>query len=184
MNSIWNRAYWWLKIKIPMSPTTGFPGGTSGKEPTCTLVQKTREMQIRSLGQEDPWRRVWWPIHHSCLENPIDRGAWRATVHGVMKSQTQLKWLSTHVGTWDYYFQQVIVSRMLTRMPGVGWQPGDITVVQRWCLHWINLLVDTHVVTATRRCIFVSIILLFRAYEGKTQGWLLSTDIPIKHDFS
>ena len=124
------------------------------------------------------------PLQYSCLENPIDRGAWRATVHGVMKSQTQLKWLSTHVGTWDYYFQQVIVSRMLTRMPGVGWQPGDITVVQRWCLHWINLLVDTHVVTATRRCIFVSIILLFRAYEGKTQGWLLSTDIPIKHDFS
>ena len=40
MNSIWNWAYWW--IKIPMSPTTGFPGGASGKEP-CTLVQKTRD---------------------------------------------------------------------------------------------------------------------------------------------
>ena len=123
------------------------------------------------------------PLQYSCLENPIDRGPWRATVHRVMKSQTRLKWLSTHVGTWDCYFQQVVVSRMLTRMPRVGWQPGDITVVQRWYLHWIHLLVDTHVVTATRRCIFVS-IMLFRAYEGKTQGWLLSTDIPIKRDFS
>ena len=31
------------------------------------------------------------PPQHSCLENPKDRGAWRATVHGVAKSQTRLK---------------------------------------------------------------------------------------------
>ena len=30
------------------------------------------------------------PLHYCCLENPIDRGAWQATVHGVAKSQTQL----------------------------------------------------------------------------------------------
>ena len=36
------------------------------------------------------------PLEYSCLENPVDRGAWRATVHKVAKSQTQLKWLSTH----------------------------------------------------------------------------------------
>ena len=30
------------------------------------------------------------PLQHSCLENPMDRGAWRATVHGVTKSQTRL----------------------------------------------------------------------------------------------
>ena len=34
------------------------------------------------------------PLQHSWLENPMDRGAWRATVHGVTKSQTQLKWLN------------------------------------------------------------------------------------------
>ena len=31
------------------------------------------------------------PLQCSCLENPMDRGAWRATVHGVTKSQTGLK---------------------------------------------------------------------------------------------
>jgi len=31
------------------------------------------------------------PLQYSCLENPMDRGAWQATVHGVTKSQTQLK---------------------------------------------------------------------------------------------
>ena len=30
------------------------------------------------------------PLQHSCLENPMDRGAWRATIHGVRKSQTRL----------------------------------------------------------------------------------------------
>ena len=36
------------------------------------------------------------PLQYSCLENPMDRGAWQATVHSVSKSQTRLKWLSTH----------------------------------------------------------------------------------------
>ena len=36
------------------------------------------------------------PLQYFCLENPMDRGTWWATVHGVTKGQTQLKWLSTH----------------------------------------------------------------------------------------
>ena len=35
-------------------------------------------------------------LQYSYLENPLDRGAWRATVHGVAKSQTRLKQLSMH----------------------------------------------------------------------------------------
>ena len=34
-------------------------------------------------------------LYYSCLENPMDRAAWRATVHGVAKSWTRLKRLST-----------------------------------------------------------------------------------------
>ena len=30
------------------------------------------------------------PLQYSCLENPIDKGAWKAIVHGIAKSQTQL----------------------------------------------------------------------------------------------
>ena len=36
------------------------------------------------------------PLQYSCLESPMDRGTWRATVHRVTKSQTQLKWLGMH----------------------------------------------------------------------------------------
>ena len=42
------------------------------------------------LGQEDPLEREWQPLQYSCLENPMDRGAWWAAVHGIAKSQTQL----------------------------------------------------------------------------------------------
>ena len=36
------------------------------------------------------------PLQYSCLGSPMDRGAWWATVHGITKSQTRLKRLSTH----------------------------------------------------------------------------------------
>ena len=36
------------------------------------------------------------PLQYAYLENPMDRGAWQATVHRVTKSQTQLKRLSTY----------------------------------------------------------------------------------------
>ena len=36
------------------------------------------------------------PLQYSCLENPMDRGAWRATVCRVAKSKTRLKQLSIH----------------------------------------------------------------------------------------
>ena len=39
------------------------------------------------------------PLQYSCLENPMDRGAWRATVQGVKKSQTRLSHTHTHTHT-------------------------------------------------------------------------------------
>ena len=42
-------------------------------------------------------RWKWQPTPVSCLENPMDRGAWRAAVHGVAQSQTRLKWCSDGV---------------------------------------------------------------------------------------
>ena len=49
-------------------------------------------MRVQSLGQEDPLeerspgREHGNPLQCSCLENPMDRGAWRAAVHGVTES--------------------------------------------------------------------------------------------------
>ena len=46
-------------------------------------------MKVRSLGWDDPLEKeIGNPLQYSSLENPMDRGAWRATVHGVSQSQT------------------------------------------------------------------------------------------------
>ena len=65
---------------------TGFPSGASGKEPTCWC--RRHETQVGSLGWEDPLEGHGHPPQYSCLENPVDRGGWRATVHGVTESGT------------------------------------------------------------------------------------------------
>ena len=45
---------------------------------------------IGSLGREDPPKKeMATHSQYSCLGNPMDRGAWQATIHGVSKSQTQ-----------------------------------------------------------------------------------------------
>ena len=46
-------------------------------------------MWVQSLGQKAPLEEEK-PTQYSCLENPMARGAWWATVHGVMKNQTHL----------------------------------------------------------------------------------------------
>ena len=46
-----------------------------------------REVRVRSQGWEDPLDKGMATLQYSCLENPMDRGAWQATVHWVTKSQ-------------------------------------------------------------------------------------------------
>ena len=55
-----------------------------------------RDLPITKLGRS-PGGEHGNPLQYSCLENPTDKGAGKATVHRVAKSQTQLKLLSTHV---------------------------------------------------------------------------------------
>ena len=49
-----------------------------------------QETQVQSLGQEDPLEEEinGNPLQYSFLENPMDRGAWWATVHRIAKSWT------------------------------------------------------------------------------------------------
>ena len=57
-------------------------------------MQETQKSLVQSLGQEDsPGEGNCNPLQYSCLGNPMDRRAWRATVNGVTQSWTRL---STH----------------------------------------------------------------------------------------
>ena len=72
---------------MPLISLLGFPGSSSGKEPACQCGR--HETQVQSLDWEDPLEKEMVnPLQYSSLENPMDRGAWRATVHRIKKSQT------------------------------------------------------------------------------------------------
>ena len=64
----------------------GFPGGSDGKESACNAGDPG---SVAGSGRS-PGEEIGNPLKHSCLENPVDRGAWRATVPGVAKSRTGL----------------------------------------------------------------------------------------------
>ena len=65
----------------------GFPGGAVVKNLPANTGDARDTISIPGLGQS-PAGGNGNPLQHSCLENPTDRGAWWATVHGVAKSQT------------------------------------------------------------------------------------------------
>ena len=71
--------------------------GSNGKESACNAGDPS---SIPWSGRS-PGGRNGNPLQYSCLENPMDRGAWWATVHGVAKSQT---WLSDWVCTYNTHY--------------------------------------------------------------------------------
>ena len=79
--SNWTELNWWAN--------EGFPRGTSGKESNCQC-RRHKRLGFNPWVGKISWRRYGNPLQHSCLENPLDRGAWWATVHGLEKSPTGL----------------------------------------------------------------------------------------------
>ena len=76
--------------------TVGLPRWLSGKESDCPCrIHKRPRDSFPGLGRSSG-EGHGHPLQYSCLENPMHRGAWRAIVHEVTKSQTRLKQLSTH----------------------------------------------------------------------------------------
>ena len=66
------------------SPGGGFPGGSNNKESACNAGDMG---SILGSGKSSGGG-YGNPLQYSCLENPMDKGAWWATVHRVTKSQT------------------------------------------------------------------------------------------------
>ena len=74
------------KKESKMAVAKGFPGGSDGKAPVCNAGDPS---SIPGSGRP-PGEGNGNPPQYSHLENPMDRGAWLATVHGVAKSWQRL----------------------------------------------------------------------------------------------
>ena len=66
---------------------SGFPGGAGGKEYTASAEDVRDERSIAGSGRFSRGSHSK-PLQYSCLESPMDRGVWRATVHRFTESQT------------------------------------------------------------------------------------------------
>ena len=85
----------------------GFPGGSVVKNPPANAEEAGDADSIPGLGRS-PGGGHSNPLGCSCLENPMDRGDWWATVHRVSKNQIQLvtehthTHAHTHTRTWGH----------------------------------------------------------------------------------
>ena len=75
-----------LYISVDLQLCQLFPGGSDGKESARSVGDLS---SIPGSGRS-PGEGNGNPLQYSCLENPMDGGAWWATVHRVTKSQTRL----------------------------------------------------------------------------------------------
>ena len=79
----------------------GFPGNTSGREPTCQYWRRRFDPWVRKI----PWGMAGHgsPLHCPYLENPVDRGAWWALVHRIAEWDTTEATKRAHMHIQDTY---------------------------------------------------------------------------------
>ena len=84
-------------VSYSTSQEWGLPRWFSGEEFTCQ-GRRCRRHRLDPVSGSSPGEGSGNPLQCSCLENPMDRGAWWATAHGVTKELDTTKQLSTHLG--------------------------------------------------------------------------------------
>ena len=76
----------WRRDRLPTPVFSGFPWGSPGKESACNVGDLGLILGLGRCSGEGNGNL----LQYSCLENPMDRGTWQVTFHGVTKNQIQL----------------------------------------------------------------------------------------------
>ena len=94
---------------IPALPCrSSFPSSEIPNWKSLIYLYQTDAGSIPGLGRS-PGEGNGNLLQYSCLENPMDTGAWWATVHRVTKSQTWVKWLSMHTCIYIYLYTHTYI---------------------------------------------------------------------------
>ena len=92
--------------------------GSDGKESACNVGDLG---SIPGTGRS-PGEWIGYPLQYSCLENPMDTGAWQATVHGIAKSWIRLSDEHTHTPTYTHTHTH----KQWRPLVGSFWGRGDL----------------------------------------------------------
>ena len=106
------------------------------------------------------------PLQYSCLENPMDRGAWGTAVHGVAKSQTQL---SDFTFTFHFHASEKEMathsSVLSWRIPGTGEPGGLLSMGSHRVGHdWSDLAAAAAAGTDSFLSLWISFVSVFQPY--------------------
>ena len=131
-----------------LSHNKGFPGGSSDKESACQRATGDTGL-IPGLGK-NPREGNGNPLQYSWQDNPMDSGAWKATVHGFIKSPTQVKQRRTHAHPTmslvsQFFFKGYLPSYLLYTRFYSTWFPWVPTMGQcnyMMCFH--STMLDAH----------------------------------------
>ena len=95
-----------FKLLSPEAPLTPWTYDSPKMLHIQSLMQSIKHHYVISIIQGTkhcyPEGGPGIPLQYSCLENPMDRGSWRAAVHGVAQNWTRLKQLSVHACKHPY----------------------------------------------------------------------------------
>ena len=113
----------------------GFPRDSVVKTPPAN-----EEPRVQSLSREDPWRRKWQPIPVYLPENPMERGAWWATFHGLAKSWTWLSRCGNTMRSYRICISQSNVFHLAKYPQG----PHMLQMAGFYSLLWLNNILALH----------------------------------------
>ena len=92
----------------------GLPHGSTVKDSAATSAGDTADLSLIPGWGRSPGEGNGNPLQYSCLKNPLDKGAWWATVHGVTKSQTRLS-MHTQMRVWIKSHSSLFLPQTLKR---------------------------------------------------------------------
>ena len=129
MKSLTSWLTWWAHLRHSSGsfhrtgqlPRRG-PRGLTERLPCSSFLGS----DVFRIPSSEHRRRQWHPFQYSCLENPMDGGAWWATVHGVAKSRTRLSDFTFSFHLHALEKEMATHSSVLVwRIPGTG-EPGEL----------------------------------------------------------
>ena len=140
----------WSLIDEQHTQKMGFPDGAGAKESAC---QSRRQKRCSStLGSGRYPKGNGNPLWYSCLENSMDREAWRTTVPGVAKNRT---WLSVHARAHTHTHTHTHTHRVSQHTPGDSWFKAILPLSPHGFWHILLRLTDSSQMSARNKTWFI-----------------------------